>query len=104
MSINGFNRTLLSFALISSISIPAVAASQCKGLEASACQENQACTWVSAYTTKNGNTVSAYCRAASGKAKKEVNTKKEQEGAKTGFNTRSTPSTIEDTFRDEKYG
>lgn len=75
MVLNGFSKTLLSLTLVSALSLPAIeaaAASQCKGLEESACNGNPSCTWISAYTTKNGNTISAYCRSASGKAGKSV--------------------------------
>jgi len=64
MLINGFNKTLLSIMLLSGcgISLQARAAEPCKGLEKPTCQENTECVWVSSYTTKQGNTVSAYCR------------------------------------------
>jgi hypothetical protein len=104
MNINGFNRTFLSFALASTISFSANAASQCKGMEASACQENQDCTWVSSYTTKHGNTVSAYCRAASGKAKKSVDNKQPLKGDKSSFNFGSNPADQQHKVREEISG
>lgn len=107
MVIKGFSRTLLSFSLISSFSFTALtaeAASQCKGLEESTCLDNQACIWVSAYTTKNGNNVSAYCRASSGKAKKEVKKNKEEKGAKTGSNARPESTEKVEMMREERHG
>ena len=80
MVLNGFSKTLLSLTFASALGLTAfeaAAAGECKGLEASACSDNPACTWVSAYTTKNGNSVSAYCRAASGKASKAVSEKEQ---------------------------
>jgi hypothetical protein len=104
MNINGFNRAFLSFALASTIPFTANAASQCKGMEASACQESQDCTWVSSYTTKHGNTVSAYCRAASGKAKKAVESKQQKKSDKTSFNFRSEPADLQHKVREEISG
>jgi hypothetical protein len=75
MVLNGFGKTLLSLTFVSALGLPAVeatAASQCKGLEESACNGNPSCTWISAYTTKSGKSISAYCRSASGKAGKSV--------------------------------
>lgn len=94
MLINGFNKTLLSIMLLSglgcSISLQALAAEQCKGLEKPTCQESPECVWVSSYTTKQGNTVSAYCRS-SGKAARGVNPK---EGVRreSGTDDRNKPS------------
>jgi hypothetical protein len=104
MTINGFNRIFLSFALASSISATANAASQCKGMEASACQQNQDCTWISSYTTKHGNTVSAYCRAASGKAKKAVESKQQKKSDETSLNFRSDPADLKNNVREEISG
>lgn len=43
------------------------AASSCKGLEKNACERKESCTWVNAYTRKDGIKVSGYCRAKGGK-------------------------------------
>jgi hypothetical protein len=104
MSKKGIKRTLLSFAIFSTLSLTAEAASQCKGMEASACQQNEDCTWVSSYTTKHGNTVSAYCRAASGKAKKSVDNKQPLKGDKSSFNFGSNPADQQHKVREEISG
>ncbi len=104
MNLNGFNRIILSIALVSTVSATANAASQCKGMEASACQQNQDCTWVSSYTTKHGNTVSAYCRAASGKAKKSVESQQQKKSDKTSLNFRADPADLQNNVREEISG
>lgn len=104
MTKNGFNRIFLSLALASTIPVAANAASQCKGMEASACQQSQDCTWVSSYTTKHGNTVSAYCRAASGKAKKAVEGDQQKKSDKTSFNFRTDPADLKHKVREEISG
>jgi len=94
MSINGFSKPLVIITLISSCSFASfesAAAGQCKGLDETVCKESQDCTWVSSYTTKNGNSVSAYCRSTSGKVNKDANFK-EEKGEKTGANDWYTPS------------
>ncbi len=76
MSLNGFSHSTLSLMLASVLGLCAAqasAASPCKGLDESACKERAACTWISSYTTKNGNAVSAYCRSSGGKSKQDVN-------------------------------
>lgn len=106
MLIKGFSRSLISLTLASTISFTALGtavAGQCKGLEESACQANQTCAWVSAYTTKNGNSVSAYCRAASSKAKKEMNNK-EEAGLKSGANDRAKPAAATMNNKEENRG
>ncbi len=79
MLLNGFGRYLPVFSLVSllGLSLSAHSASACKGLEESACKGNASCTWVSGYTTKNGNTVSAYCRSAGGQSKQSLNSMEE---------------------------
>lgn len=52
-----------AFAL-SSMSIQA--ASDCKGLEETACTGNPACTWTKGYTRSDGKAVAAYCKAKTG--------------------------------------
>jgi hypothetical protein len=91
MSLNGFSRSLLSLTFVSAICLPtfeASAAGPCKGLEEKACNDQPACTWVSAYSTKNGNNISAYCRSAGSKADKAVN-KEEGRDLKTGASDRT---------------
>lgn len=47
-----------------SISVSAIAASQCKGLDVQACQSNTACGWVDSYTRKDGKEIKAFCRTS----------------------------------------
>ncbi len=49
-------------------------AADCKGLSQTQCQAKDSCTWVSAYTTKKGIQVSAYCRAKPAKGRKKAQT------------------------------
>jgi hypothetical protein len=54
----------------------ATAASQCKGLENSACNTNSACGWVDGYQRKDGRKVKSFCRtSARGKAKPQTKAK-----------------------------
>lgn len=55
--------------VFSLIAVPAAhAASECKGMEQSACEAaTDKCTWVDSYETKTGNKVKAYCRTKPGK-------------------------------------
>jgi hypothetical protein len=39
----------------------------CKGVEQTACQANDTCSWVRSYKTKSGTQVSAFCRKKPGK-------------------------------------
>ena len=56
---------------LSSVSGVASAASQCKGLDNNACNQNSACGWVESYQRKDGLEVNAFCRTSTkGKAKK----------------------------------
>lgn len=79
MLLNGFGRYLPVFSLVFVLGYPlsAHSASACKGLEESACKGNASCTWVSGYTTKNGNTVSAYCRSSGSQSKQSLNSLEE---------------------------
>lgn len=90
MVLNGFGRYLPVFSIVSvlGLSFPAHSASPCKGLEESACKDNASCTWVSGYTTKNGNAVSAYCRSSGNKAKQSQNLL-EEDGARSGAGERA---------------
>ena len=49
---------------------PVTAASACKGLDNSACNDNAACGWVEAYERKDGRTVRSFCRTKSVSKKK----------------------------------
>jgi hypothetical protein len=40
---------------------------ECKGMEKSACEGQDACTWVDSYKRKDGIQVNGYCRAKGGK-------------------------------------
>ena len=90
MVLNGFGRYLPVFSLVSvlGLSFPAHSASPCKGLEESACKDNASCTWVSGYTTKNGNAVSAYCRKSGSKSKQSQNSM-EEDGTRSGAGDRA---------------
>jgi hypothetical protein len=90
MLLNGFGRFLPVFSCVSLLvlSFPAHSDSSCKGLEESACKGNASCTWVSGYTTKNGNTVSAYCRKAGGQSKQSHNSM-EEDGMQSGADIRT---------------
>lgn len=69
--------TVLTLGLASSGQ--AMAASQCKGLDNSACDSNAACGWVNAYERKDGRKVNGFCRTKSkGGAKKKVEQKAAQ--------------------------
>lgn len=71
-------RGLLALSLLglSSIGSAAVAASQCKGLDNTACVASADCGWVESYQRKDGRDVKAFCRTSSkGKSKKVANTK-----------------------------
>ena len=75
MSINGIIKPLLTLTLFTTCtftSLSSLAAGQCKGLEESVCKESLDCTWVSAYTTKNGNNGFVYFF----RKQKEINNKK----------------------------
>jgi hypothetical protein len=72
MSLKGFSQSLFTYFLTPALvltALPTYAASTCKGLDEAACKQSASCNWVSSYTTKNGNTVSAYCRSAGSKAR-----------------------------------
>jgi len=49
---------------------PVTAASVCKGLDNSACNDNAACGWVEGYERKDGRTVRSFCRTKSVSKKK----------------------------------
>ncbi len=81
MLLNGFSRSLFIYSLVTVLglaSAPAFSASACKGLDEANCKQNSSCSWIASYTTKNGNTISAYCRSAGNKAKQGLNLKEEK--------------------------
>jgi hypothetical protein len=90
MLLNGFGRFLPVFSFFSVLvfSFPAYSDSTCKGLEESSCKGNASCTWVSGYTTKNGNTVSAYCRRSGSQSKQSLNSM-EEDGMQFGADDRA---------------
>ncbi len=49
------------------LSSQAVLAVECKGMEKSACERQDACTWVDSYKRKDGVQVNGYCRGKGGK-------------------------------------
>jgi hypothetical protein len=57
-------KTVLVLAATGLISISqlSLAAGTCKGLQQDACSSENSCSWIKSYTTKNGKTISAYCR------------------------------------------
>ncbi len=82
MSLNGFSHSILSLTLASALGLSALqahAASACKGLDEATCKDSAACIWIASYTTKNGNTVSAYCRSSGSKAKQDANVEEQRQ-------------------------
>ena len=58
-----------------------LAASQCKGLDNSACDASASCSWVDAYERKDGRKVNAFCRTkAKRAATKTKQTQTKQQG------------------------
>lgn len=53
-------------AVLSLSSMSIHAASDCKGLEETACAGNPACTWNKGYTRSDGKAVAAHCKAKAG--------------------------------------
>jgi hypothetical protein len=96
MKLKGLSRSLLPLSIASTLvltSFTASAASACKGLDEAACQQETACKWISGYTTKNGNAISAYCRSAGNKQKQGQNMKQES-GSQSGTNERADSGTV----------
>jgi len=61
---------LSSIIIMSSLaSLPSYAASACKGIAESACDNSSSCYWVSSYKRADGATVKAHCRT---KAKSSI--------------------------------
>lgn len=57
--------SLITISLLVSLLMagPATAASACKGLENSACDNKASCGWVEGYQRKDGRAVKSFCRA-----------------------------------------
>ena len=55
-----FQVTLLAAAALASV--PASAASQCKGMQQDACGARAECAWVNGYVRKDGRSVSSHCK------------------------------------------
>jgi hypothetical protein len=57
----------LSFIALSALlvlpSLAVQAASECKGLDQTACGANPGCSWISGYARKDGKEVAAYCKS-----------------------------------------
>ena len=51
---------------------PQTFASDCKGMEQSACASEASCSWIEGYTRKDGRTVKSFCRAKPGSKSKTV--------------------------------
>jgi hypothetical protein len=81
MSLKGFSRSQHTFFLATALglaALPIYSASTCKGLDEAACKQSASCSWVSGYTTKKGNTISAYCRSTGSKEKQGQNLQQEK--------------------------
>jgi hypothetical protein len=61
--------------------LKAAETSNCKGVDQSACQANDTCSWVRAYKTKSGKQVSAFCRKKPGKKSSSAAPLKESNSA-----------------------
>ncbi len=61
--------------------LPASSGSKCKGLLTSQCQKNEACTWVSGYTNRQGKKVDPYCRQKASKSSRSGEKKDNKEQA-----------------------
>ncbi len=49
--------------VMAALSLPAMSASDCKGLAEQACANNTAGTWIDSYKTSKGKAVQSYCRS-----------------------------------------
>ena len=69
MHTSNFPRQKLRFVLIAGLvlSASAATASQCKGMEQSACLAAGDCTWVDGYTRTDGRAVSSHCKLKGGR-------------------------------------
>ena len=82
------------------LTTPALAASNCKGLEKGRCASSSSCTWVDSYTTKKRNKVAAYCRAKGGKSTSAKSSSSKKSANKSG----STKKTSASGAKKEKSG
>jgi hypothetical protein len=69
---NDMHQSLTRHAAALLLAVPFFAATgavqaACKGMPEAGCAGDAACTWVSAYTRKDGIAVNGYCRTRSGK-------------------------------------
>jgi hypothetical protein len=107
MLLKGFSRSLTFLLFVITLGLfaqPAHSDTVCKGLEESACRDNQACTWISSYTTGNGNTISAYCRKSGAKSKQDQNLEGES-GTQSSANDRTAGAiTIAKKLEENKSG
>ncbi|MDO6468740.1 hypothetical protein Q4498_11505 [Neptunomonas phycophila] len=70
MQIPSLKTALSSIVILSSLTtLPASAASACKGISQSACDNSNSCYWVSGYKRADGASVKAHCRT---KAKSSI--------------------------------
>jgi hypothetical protein len=53
--------------LVLASSMPALSASQCKGLVEASCAEQVSCQWIDGYVRKDGRSVSSHCKTRPGK-------------------------------------
>ena len=58
--------------------VPLQAAAACKGLESSACQSNDSCSWVKDYTRKDGVKVAGHCKSKPKTSSKSGNKEKSE--------------------------
>ncbi|MCB1774075.1 MAG: hypothetical protein KDI88_10695 [Gammaproteobacteria bacterium] len=58
--------SMLAATLLGVLSLPAGAASQCKGLSANSCAADNTCAWVEGYVRKDGRSVSSHCKSRPG--------------------------------------
>jgi hypothetical protein len=61
--------TILTSAVLALAAAPLHAQSACKGLEKGGCEKKESCSWVDAYTRKDGVKVAGHCRTKGGKKK-----------------------------------
>ncbi len=58
---------MLAIAGVLALSSQSVLAADCKGMDKSSCERQDACTWVDSYKRKDGVQVNGYCRGKGGK-------------------------------------
>ncbi len=92
---------LVTLLLLLAWTSPAVFASKCKGMSTSQCQNNDACTWVSGYTSKQGKKVDAYCRQKASKSSRNGE-KKDQASSKSAKKSDKKGKADKKSKKDEK--